>query len=110
MAKLRMTEAQFQSQLIRKLKVLFPGCQVLKNDAHYQQGMLDLTILYEDKWAMLEPKASANSQHQPNQDHFVNHLDAMGFASFIYPENEEDVLNALQEAFKPRRRSRVSQS
>lgn len=103
-----MTEAQFQTQLIKKLKKKFPGCMVLKNDPDYQQGILDLTVLHRDRWAMLEVKMSPRSPLQPNQEYFVNQLDEMSFAAFIHPENEEDVLNALQEAFHPRRRSRVS--
>lgn len=105
-----MTESQFQTNLIKKLQVLFPGCQVLKNDPDYQQGMLDLTILWHNRWAMLEVKASPNSPLQPNQEYFVSQLDEMSFAAIIHPENEEDVLNALQEAFKLGRGSCIPQS
>jgi len=105
-----MTEAQFQTRLIRKLKQLFPGCEVMKMDAQYQQGFPDLLILWNDKWAVLEVKASANSDVQPNQDFYIKRLDRMAFASYIYPENEKEVLNALQQAFEPPRRARVSKS
>jgi hypothetical protein len=94
-----MTEAAYQSKLIRKLKRIFPGCVVLKNDPQYQQGILDLTLLFGSMWAMLEVKASRSARTRPNQDYFVEQLDNMSFAAFIYPENEEEVLNALQEAF-----------
>jgi hypothetical protein len=93
------TESAYQSKLIRKLKQVFPGCVVLKNDPAHQQGMLDLTLLWQQYWAMLEVKASADSPHRPNQDYFVEQLDEMSFAAFIYPENENEVLCALQEAF-----------
>lgn len=93
------TEAAYQSKLIKKLRDVFPGCVILKNDAQYQQGILDLTLLWQRYWAMLEVKASAGAAHQPNQDYFVEQLDSMSFAAFIYPENEEEVLIALQEAF-----------
>lgn len=105
-----MIESQYQSNLIKKLKELFPGCQVLKNDPNHQQGMLDLTVLYQDRWAMLEVKMSSNSPLQPNQQHFVNQLDEMSFAAIIHPQNEEDVLDALQEAFEPWRRPRIPES
>jgi 3-hydroxymyristoyl/3-hydroxydecanoyl-(acyl carrier protein) dehydratase len=94
-----MTEAAYQAKLIRKLKRIFPGCVILKNDAQYQQGILDLTLLWKRWWAMLEVKASANARRQPNQDYFVEQLDHMSFAAYIYPENEEETLLALQDAF-----------
>ena len=94
-----MTESAYQTKLIRKLKQVFPGCVVLKNDPAYQQGMLDLTLLWQKYWAMLEVKASADSSRRPNQDYFVEQLDRMSFAAYIYPENETEVLCALQEAF-----------
>lgn len=105
-----MIESEYQAGLIKRLEEQFPGCLVMKNDAQYKQGILDLTILYKDKWAMLEVKMSAKSSLQPNQEYYVHQLDEMSFAAIIHPQNEEDVLNALQEAFRPRRRSRVSQS
>lgn len=74
------------------------------------QGTPDLIILWKQYWASLEVKASASASEQPNQDHYIRRLDAMSFAAFIYPENEEEVLIALQQAFKPPRRARVSKS
>ena len=88
---------------------MFPGCVILKNDAGYMQGIPDLLILFENKWAMLEVKASERSREQPNQNYFVELLDSMSFAAFIYPENEDEVLYALQQTFRPRRVTRVSQ-
>jgi hypothetical protein len=104
------TEAAFQSQLIRELKDLFPGCVVLKNDPQYQQGILDLTLLWGPFWAMLEAKAARNSRRRPNQDYFVEMLDEMSFAAYIYPDNKEEVLLALQEAFASRGAARLSVS
>lgn len=94
-----MNENKFQAQLIKKIEQLFPGCVVMKLDANYKQGIPDLLILYEDKWATLECKKSASSKHQPNQDYRVDHLNKMSFSRFIYPENEEEVLNDLKSAF-----------
>lgn len=92
-------ENAFQAALIRELKLLFPGCVVLKNDPNYIQGFPDLTILYKDKWAVLECKKSKTSSKRPNQEYYVNLLGEMSYASFISPENREDVLNELQQAF-----------
>lgn len=92
-------ESKFQKDLIDDLKILFPGCKVLKNDPTYIQGIPDLTVLYKDKWATLECKRSANERHQPNQDYYVNLMNNMSFSRFIYPENKEEILNELQQAF-----------
>lgn len=103
-------ESQFQAQLIKELKDLYPGCVVLKNDAGYIQGFPDLTVLYKDKWAVLECKKGKNEHHQPNQDHYVEKLNEMSYSSFIFPENKEKVLNELEQTFEPGRRSCVSRS
>jgi hypothetical protein len=96
-------ESQFQAKLIKKLKRLFPGCEITKLDVLYQQGFPDLLILWKDKWAVLEVKASAKSSRQPNQDFYMNKLGSMSFAAYIYPDNEKEVLSALQQAFESSR-------
>ena len=103
-----MAENTYQAKLIKKLEIIFPGCQILKNDPNYQQGIPDLTILYLDKWAVLETKASAKSSGRPNQPYFIDKLSAMSFASFICPENEKDVLDDLQQAFQSSSPTRLS--
>lgn len=104
-----MLESVYQAKLIKKLDKLFPGCFILKNDSEYLQGVPDLLVLFEDQWAMLEVKASADAPTRPNQPYYVDKLDRMSFAAFIYPENEEDVLYDLQQAFAPRRIARAVQ-
>lgn len=95
-----MLERDFQAKLIQKLKTMFPGCIVLKNDPDYIQGIPDLIILYNDKWASLENKKSADAKKQPNQEYYVNKMNEMSFSRFIFPENEEEVLNELQQTFR----------
>lgn len=92
-------ENAFQAALIKELKDLFPGCVVLKNDPNYIQGFPDLTILYKDKWAVLECKKSLSASKRPNQRYYVDMLGEMSYANFICPENREDVLDELQQAF-----------
>ena len=92
-------ESKFQSELIKELKDLFPGCIVLKNDPNYIQGIPDLTIFWHDKWATLEVKKSFMASQQPNQEYYVNVMDIMSFSRFIYPENKEVVLRELQQSF-----------
>lgn len=101
-------ESKFQKDLIDELKDLFPGCLILKNDAEYLQGIPDLSIYYGPYWAMLECKKSAHEDHQPNQDYYVAKADGMSFARFIYPENKQEVLSELQQAFGRRRKTRIS--
>ena len=98
MAKL---ESKFQKELIDEIKREYPGCIVLKNDPDYIQGFPDWTILWKDKWAVLEAKRTKNSRKQPNQEHYVEKLDGMSFSRFVYPENKEEVLNELRKTFKP---------
>lgn len=100
MAKL---ESKFQKELIDEIKERYPGCVVLKNDSGYIQGIPDWTILYEDKWAVLEAKREEKANHQPNQDYYVEKLNDMSYSSFIYPENKDTVLNQLSKVFgKPK--------
>lgn len=98
MAKL---ESQFQKDLIDEIKQEFPGCVAIKNDSGYIQGFPDWTILYKDKWAVLEAKREKDAPKQPNQEYYVEQLDGMSFSRFVYPENKEEVLNELRKTFKP---------
>jgi len=93
-------ERDYQPKLIEKLEAMFPGCLILKNDTSYLQGIPDLSIFYGKHWAMLEVKAGAKSRVQVNQPYYVELTNSMSFAAFIYPENEEEVLDALREAFQ----------
>ena len=102
-----MRENAYQAKLIKKLENLFPGCVIIKNDANYRQGVPDLIILYNDRWAMLECKAHENAPTRPNQAYYVGLFDEMSFAAFIYPSNETEILRGLQQAFSPRRDPRV---
>lgn len=101
-----MLERDFQAKLIKELKIIFPGCMVMKLDSSYIQGIPDLLILYKDRWAVLECKKESSSSKRPNQEFYVNKMNAMSFARFVYPENKEEVLHELQQAFKTQRKSR----
>jgi len=103
-----MRENRYQKEVIERLKRQFPGCMVLKNDTALRQGIPDLLILFEDKWAMLEVKASLESPFQPNQEYYLRLLNDMSFADFICPENENEVMYELQQAFEFRRAARLS--
>lgn len=93
-------ESEFQASLKKEIKTMFPGCIVTKLDAGCIQGIPDLLILYGKHWATLENKRCANARKRPNQDFYVTKMNEMSFSRFIYPENKEEVLNELREAFK----------
>ena len=90
-----MRESKFQAKLIKDIKERLPDCIVLKNDPTYLQGIPDLTVFNNDKWATLEVKKSANATHQPNQDYYVEMMDRMSFSRFVYPENRDAVFSDL---------------
>lgn len=92
-----MLERDYQKKLIAKLKCIFPGCIIQKEDAQLKQGLPDLLILYKNKWAALETKKSEDAPHRPNQDYYVNLMNEMSYAAFIYPENEEKIFSELKE-------------
>ena len=97
MAKL---ESKFQKELMDEIRARYPGCVILKNDSSYIQGFPDWTILYKDKWAVLEAKQSKRAKKQPNQDYYVGQLDSMSYSRFVYPENKEEILDDLERIFK----------
>ena len=102
------TENKFQANLIKELRKTFRGCLVVKLDANYIQGIPDLLILYKDRWAALECKISKKASVRPNLKYYVDLLDNMSFARFIFPENKKEVLHELQRSLKVSRTARVS--
>lgn len=105
-----MKESKFQTDLIKDLESRFPGSIILKNDPTYRQGIPDLLILYNNRWAVLECKKSVDAPKRPNQDYYVEKMNKMSFARIIFPENKEEVLNELQQSFRSRRTSRLPRS
>lgn len=104
-----MRESRYERHVVARLHEEFPGCVVVKNDSALIQGIPDRTVFYENKWAMLEIKASRNAPERPNQNYYVELFDSMSFAAFICPENEEDVFRGLQQTFnRAARGARVS--
>jgi hypothetical protein len=97
------SETAYQADLITRLERDLPGCFVLKNDAKDRQGIPDLLVIYGPYWAMLEVKKHRDANLRPNQAFYIEYFSEIGFAAFVYPENEEEVINALQSTFGIRR-------
>ena len=95
-----MRERDFQRELKKEIKKLFPDSITVKTDPTYLLGFPDLLIFNKGKWAALECKRSEKASKQGNQDIWIPKLDEMSYASFVYPENRKEVLNELQEFFK----------
>ena len=101
-----MLENRFKTELINDLEKTFPGCIVLHMDPNEIQGIPDLLILYKNKWAALEGKRSSIASCRPNQEYYIDLMNRMSYASFIYPENKEEVLYELQHTFRTARKTR----
>lgn len=95
----RKKEDEYQAHVMERLEKTFPGAIVTKLQP-YIQGIPDVAIFYEDKWGVLECKREQKAKHRPNQDYYVDKMNKMSFASFVYPENEEEVFDAIQSAFR----------
>lgn len=97
-------ESRFQASLIEDIEELFPEAKILKNNAGYLQGFPDLTILCFDTFALLEVKASEDSECQPNQEYYIDWANSSGaFGAFVWPSIKEEVLDGLQQAFESHR-------
>ena len=92
-----MLERDFQPKLIKELSELFPGALIYKNDGI--QGFPDLTILWNEHWALLECKREEKASKRMNQPYYIETANKMSFGRFIYPENKQEVLRDLQQAF-----------
>lgn len=102
-----MLENKFKQKLVKELKEKFPDCMVFHFDPNEIQGVPDILILNGSKWAALEGKKDAKSSHRPNQDYYVKKMNEMSYASFIYPENKEEIINDLQRTFAPEGAARL---
>ena len=89
------TEHIYQRSLIKRLKEEFPGSIILKNDPNYIQGIPDLLLLVGDRWFALEVKRSASAPHRPNQDYYIDRMNEMSAAYYVYPENEDEVIDEI---------------
>lgn len=104
-------ENSYQAKLIKKLNARFPGCIITKGQSAKVQGIPDLRVDLPGVpfYAMLEAKKNSSAHHQPNQDYYIDTYNSWGvFAAFVYPENEEEVLNGLAQAYEAARTARGS--
>lgn len=105
-----MLEGKYKTQLTKRIYDRWGDrVVVVRLDSALLQGVPDILVLFEGgMWAALEGKTSAHAKQQPNQPFYVNKLNEMCFAAFIFPENEEAVLNELAEEFETHWAARLS--
>ena len=98
-------ESNFQKNLIKEIGSRFEDSVILKNDSGYKQGIPDLSVFYKNHWAWLEVKKNRiemekSLKRNEKQAYYINMAARMSFGSYIYPENKEEVLNAMERAWK----------
>ena len=96
-----MLESEFRVRVKNRIQGRFPNLDLdfIDTNAYNFRSMTDLVILGPFVWAALEFKRSENASRQPNQEYHVERLNRKGYASFVSPENLEEVLDDLEELF-----------
>lgn len=97
-----MIENKWVTQVLKpRLKHMFPGCIIMKNDPNDNQGIPDITVIWGGTVAMLEAKKKATAKRQPNQEWYIDHckVDLSIFAEVVYPENLDEVMDDLYDYF-----------
>ena len=95
-----MLENTFKTKLAKEIEERFPGSMVVHLNPNEFQGIPDILVLYKNKWAALEGKQERKSSKRKNQDYYVDLMNRMSYAAFIFPENKEEILNELTELFE----------
>lgn len=98
-------ESVYQPEMMDRLDERFSRfgpVRFQRNDpnAPGQQGIPDLTVFIGSSWFLLEVKRSEKSKKRPNQDWWIEHWSQTTFCAVIYPENEEEVFDALERSLE----------
>lgn len=93
-------EKDYQASLLRRLRKAYRSrILATKTDPGSVQGVPDLIVICDSKYALLEVKRSATASKRPNQDYYIEKFGQHSFTSFIYPENETDVIYEMCDFF-----------
>lgn len=92
-------ENSYQEGLKKRIKARFKHAIVAKMNPNDIQGIPDLVVIFKKHWALLECKRHEDAARRPNQEFYVDFYNKWSFASFINPDNEEEVLNAMEQSF-----------
>ena len=96
-----MLESEFKNLVKNSIRDRFPNLDLdfIDTNSYNFRSMADLIILGPFVWAALEFKRSEDAPHQPNQDYHISRLNKKGYATFVFPENLEEVLDELENLF-----------
>ena len=94
-----MLESEFKRIFKQELVSSFPDIEIFEPNPTRRRSSPDMLIFNAMGWAALEFKRAEDAPHRPNQEYNVQRLGEKGYAMFVYPENREEVLNALEELF-----------
>lgn len=92
-----MLENKFKTKLRKRIEKEFPGSMVMHLDPTEKSGIPDLLVLHKNKWATLEGKKEEDASKRQHQEYYVNKMNNMSYSSFIYPENEDQVIEEMHE-------------
>lgn len=93
-----MLESEFKTYVKSRILLKFPNLDLDFIESS-DRSMPDLFILGPKVWAALEFKRSRRSPHRPNQGYHLDRLRKKGYATFVFPENVEEVLDDLEILF-----------
>lgn len=93
-----MKESAFKTQFIKdfegEMQQLGIQVEIYQNKSQ-RRSTLDTIFLGPGCWAMLDFKDDENARQQPNQEFYVQKLNEMCYASFVYPQNAEKVMEDM---------------
>lgn len=95
----KVSESAFKKKVKNKIQNKFNNIEIFELDSSRKRSIPDMLIVGRDCWAALEFKRSNKAHLQPNQAERISNLSKIGYAAFIFPENEEDIFHDLEKLF-----------
>lgn len=96
-----MLESEFKRKFKQELVARFPDLEIFEPNPTHRRSSPDMMIFDVMGWAALEFKRSEDAPYRPNQYYNISRLTEKGYATFVYPENKEEVLHDLEGLFSP---------
>ena len=95
-----MLESKFKKEAKQRIRERCPNVDLdFVNTKPFNRSMPDTFVVGPWSWAALEFKRAEGATQQANQDYHIKRLNRKGYATFVFPENLEEVLNDLERIF-----------